>query len=371
MIGNMKLAIVADWLTVFAGAEHVIAELHALWPAAPIFTTVARPHALGPLANADIRTSSLQLPYRILRHHQLLLPWMPRAIEAIDLTTFDVIISSSHAVAKGVIPRPGAAHMCYCHTPMRYAWEMESEYLRDFRVPKLLQKPIQKTLKKIRRWDVSTAKRVDQFIANSRETEERIERTYARNCIVLPPPVSDRYFADPLTQKKREGYLAVGRLVPYKRFDLLINVANRLQLPLTIVGRGQEEKRLRAMAGETVTFHGFVADADLPALYSNARAFLFPPHEDAGLVPLEAQACGTPVIAFGEGGALDTVRDGVTGLFFREQTEDALAAAIQNFEQQTFDRDAIREHARKFSSGQFREKLTSIVEETVRKVRKR
>lgn len=364
----MKLAIIADWLTVFAGAEHVIAELHALWPAAPIFTTVARSHALGALRNADIRTSRLQLPYRFLHRHQLLLPWMPRAIEAIDLDGFDVVVSSSHAVAKGVIPPPSAVHICYCHTPMRYAWEMEDEYLRDFRVPKVLQKPIQKTLKKLRRWDCSTAKRVDRFIANSRETEERILRTYGRESTVLPPPVADRFFGHPLTQK-REGFLALGRLVPYKRFDLLINVANRLRLPLTIVGRGQEERRLRAIAGPTVMFRGFVSDEELPALYGSARALLFPPHEDAGLVPLEAQASGTPVIAFGEGGALDTVRDGETGIFFSTQSEDSLIAALAAFEKKNFDYEAIRAHAAKFSSQHFRENFKSIVEETIQNVR--
>lgn len=361
----MNLAIIADWLTVFGGAEHAIAEFHRLWPQAPIFTTVTRRSHLGPLADADIRTTSLQAWYRLLRHHQLLLPWMPRAIEDIDLRGFDVILSSSHAVAKGVIPPPTAVHICYCHTPMRYAWEMEEEYLEDFRVPRLLRPAIRRRLKILRRWDLQTAKRVDTFIANSTTTQERIARIYARESTVIPPPVDDRFFQSPIPTPypllPTPYFLAVGRLVPYKRFDLLITVANRLQLPLTIVGRGQEEKRLRSLAGPTVTFRGFVPDAELSALYAEARALLFPQEEDAGIVPLEAQACGTPVIAYGAGGALDSIQDSITGIFFAEQTETSLTDAIRRFETMRFDPAAIREHARQFAASRFRERIAEIV----------
>jgi len=358
----MQLAIVADWLTVFGGAEHAIAEFHRLWPQAPIFTTVTRRSRLGPLTDANIRTTPLQAWYRLLRHHQLLLPWMPRAVEDMDLRGFDVILSSSHAIAKGVIPPPTATHICYCHTPMRYAWEMEEEYLEDFRVPRFLRPTIRRQLKTLRRWDLQTAKRVDTFIANSTTTQERIARIYARESTVIPPPVDDHFFTTPLRRhEERKDFLAVGRLVPYKKFDLLIAVANRLQLPLTIVGRGQEEKRLRSLAGPTVTFRGFVPDAELSTLYAEARALLFPQEEDAGIVPLEAQACGTPVIAYGAGGALDSIRDGVTGLFFTEQTEASLTNAIRRFETMHFDSSTIREHARQFTASRFRERIAEIV----------
>jgi glycosyltransferase involved in cell wall biosynthesis len=360
----MKLALVADWLTVFGGAEHAVAEFHRIWPDAPIFTTVTHRSRLGPLAGADIRTSHLQPWYRIVRRHQLLLPWMPRAVEDIDLRGYDVILSSSHAVGKGIIPPQTARHICYCHTPMRYAWEMEETYLEDFGVPRILRPKIKRMLARLRRWDLQTAKRVDRFIANSSETQRRIARIYARESVVIPPPVEDRFFASVMQPAQgRAGYLAIGRLVPYKKFDLLIALANELKLPLTIAGRGQEEAMLRRMAGPTVTFLGFVPDAELPALYASAKAVLFPPHEDAGIVPLEAQACGTPVIAFGSGGALDTVKDDETGVFFKEQTVSSITDAIHRFESLTFDPEKIREHAKQFSAKRFRERIKVEIED--------
>jgi glycosyltransferase involved in cell wall biosynthesis len=359
----VRLALVADWLTTFGGAERTLAEFHALWPQSPIFTTVAKRDALESLKNADIRTTRLQTFYRIVGKHQVLLPLMPRAIEEIDLEGFDVVLSSSHAVAKGVIVPPGTLHVCYCHTPMRYAWEMETQYLKDFHLPSLLRKRARKELSKLRRWDLSTAKRVDVFLANSTETASRIERIYGRHATVVTPPVHDRFFSTPLITGPRQSFLAVGRFVPYKRFDLLIELANARKLPLTIVGKGQEEERLKDMAGPTVTFKGRVSDEELPGLYANAKAVLFPTHEDAGIVPLEAQACGTPVIAYGRGGTLDTVIEGKTGIFFDEQSVQSLSATIDAFAQKTFDPQAIRTHSRKFASTGFRERVKSIVEE--------
>ncbi len=358
----MNLAIVADWLTTFGGAEHAIAEFRTLWPSAPLFTTVANPRNLGPLADADIRTSALQKWYKLIGNHQLLLPWMPAAIEAIDLRGFDVILSSSHAVAKGVVIPQNAVHICYCHTPMRYAWEMEETYLNDFRIPSLLRKPVKTQLRKLRRWDLTTAKRVDTFIANSIETQERIRRIYGRESIVIAPPVSEQFFSaalQPMTP--RSSFLAVGRLVPYKRFDLLIEVANELSLPLLIAGRGQDEARLKKLAGATVRFLGFVSDAELLALYASSRALLFPQREDAGIVPLEAQAAGTPVIAYGGGGALDSIRDGESGLFFAQQTAPSLREALRKFSTLIFDPKQIRNHAQQFTSQHFRERISQAV----------
>ncbi len=217
-------------------------------------------------------------------------------------------------------------------------------------------------LSRLRRWDLSTAKRVDSFIANSRETQERIERIYGRTSVVVNPPVNDRFFRAPLTpRQQRKGYLALGRLVPYKRFDLLVEWANATGSDLIIAGRGQEEKRLKAMAGSTVRFAGFVHDADLPKLYGGAKTLLFPTHEDAGIVPLEAQASGTPVIAFGRGGARDSVEDGVSGTFFDEQSVASLADAVRKSEAMAFDPDVVRRHAERFSSARFRETVSTIV----------
>ena len=218
----MKIAIVADWLTTFGGAEHVLAALHEMFPDAPFFTTVAAPQNLGPLKDVDIRPDPfLQKLYRLLRRHEPLLPLMPRAIERIDCRGFDLVISSSHAVAKGIIIPPGARHLCYCHTPMRYAWEMEDEYLRDFRIPRLFHGMIRRELKRLRRWDLSTSKRVDRFIANSTETQARIARTYGSESTVISPPVEDRFFQGSIVTMDRTN-APISRSVAVFRIKNLI-----------------------------------------------------------------------------------------------------------------------------------------------------
>ncbi|MBI3336727.1 glycosyltransferase [Candidatus Peregrinibacteria bacterium] len=362
----MRIAIVADWLTTIGGAEHVVRELLRIYPYAHLFTTVASGSPIQKFFDHPIETTRLQSFYRLLHSHQLLLPLLPHAVENIDLAPYDIIISSSHAIAKGIIPPSHAQHLTYCHTPMRYAWEMEEQYLDDFSIPNI-GKPIARAmLKKIRRWDLTTAKRTDVFIANSSITAERIQRIYNRKSVIIHPPVDEQFFAyDNQMQnieRKIPYYLAVGRLVPYKRFDLLIHAANALNLHLKIVGEGREEKRLRALAGPTVEFLGHIPDTDLPVLYAGAKALLFPPFEDAGVVPLEAQACGTPVIAYRKGGALDTIIDGQTGLFFQEQTIASLKDALHRFGQIQFDPSIIQHHARNFSAQKFREKIDHIVQ---------
>ncbi|MDA1209371.1 MAG: glycosyltransferase [bacterium] len=360
----MKLALVADWLPTFAGAEHVIAECCTMWPDAPLYTTVAAHGKLGPLDAQKISTTPLQKWYSVMRNHKVLLPWMPRALENIDLSAYDVVVSSSHAVGKGIVPPSTAVHICYCHTPMRYAWEMEDMYLLDFGVPRILRKTVKQFLKRIRRWDLTTAKRVDVFIANSTTTQERIKRIYDRESIVIHPPVSERFFKTRETEPQNKPYfLAIGRLVPYKKFDLLIEAANASGFSLKIAGTGDDFSRLKAMAGPTVEMLGFVEDAELPRLYTNAKALLFPQFEDAGVVPLEAQACGTPVIAYGLGGVLDTVRDGRTGVFFPEQTIASLTDAIDRFASMHFDSEAITQHAKQFSSTNFQQKLQEVVDQ--------
>lgn len=360
----MRIALVADWLTTFGGAEHVLAELLEIFPDSPLFTTVARRGKLGPLDTAHIRTTSLQRLYHLTGKHQILLPLMPRAIESIDLRGFDLVLSSSHAVAKGVIVPSSCVHVCYCHTPVRYAWEMEEEYLRDFKVPGWLRGRVKRELSRLRRWDMTTAKRTDVFLANSTTTQERIQRIYGRESQVIPPPVEDKFFEVQREEGREKRYfLSVGRLVPYKRFDLLIQAANELKLPLKIAGRGQDEARLRAMAGPTVEFLGFVPEADLPALYADADALLFPQYEDAGIVLLEAQATGTPAIAYRAGGALDAVTDGITGTFFAEQTVESLRDALHRFDTLTFDREKVRAHAERFRKARFRDAIRQAVDE--------
>ncbi|MSR67285.1 glycosyltransferase family 4 protein [Candidatus Peribacteria bacterium] len=377
---SCKLAMIADWLPTYGGAEHVIAALQSVWSDSPIFTSVARPGALGPLERADIRTDAfLQRIFRLIGRHQYLLPWMPRSFESIDCSGFDVILSSSHAVAKGVIPSSHSVHVCYCHTPMRYAWEMEDEYLSDFRIRGILKWFVRSELKRLRRWDQTTAKRVDHFIANSGETQERIKRIYGRDSVVVHPPVDARFFDFPLTPtfakdmvgkpSPRPYFLAIGRLVPYKRFDLLIELCNKSSLPLKIVGTGSDLARLRRLAGGTVEFLGHVPDADLPSLYAGANCLLFPQVEDAGIVPLEAQACGIPVIAYDKGGVRDVLVDDVTGVLVSEQSVSAFADGIQKFQRQRWDPETIRTHAKKFHIDVFKEKMKKEVESAGRKYR--
>lgn len=380
----MQLALVADWLTTFGGAEHVIAAFHELWQTSPLFTTVSNSGKPGPLSGADIRSDPLlQKLFRLTHRHQVLLPWMPRAIERIDLTGYDIVLSSSHAVAKGIIVPPESVHICYCHTPMRYAWEMEDDYLRDFRLRGFLRKRVKRELKRLRQWDVSSAKRVDRFIANSTETQRRIKRIYGRDSVVIPPPVNARFYEferqatsgkSPEANLVKSGrqaeqyFLALGRLVPYKRFDLLISLANQLKFRLLLAGTGSEEGRLRALAGPTVMFLGRVGDEELPALYAGADALLFPQVEDAGIVPMEAQACGTPVIAYAKGGVLDVVDPGKTGLLVPEQTVDAFAQALGGFRIERFDRGSIRESARRFHIERFKDRIRAEVEEAIRTI---
>lgn len=360
----MRIAFTADWLVTYGGAEHVLAEFRALYPEAPVFTSVARRGKLGPLDGADIRVSKLQRWYKLLRNHQVLLSMMPRAMESLDVRGYDVILSSSHAVGKGIVPESGTLHVCYCHTPMRYAWEMEDEYLRDFRIPAFLRPFIKRRLDRMRQWDLTTAQRTDLFIANSQTIAERIKRIYGRDSVVIPPPVENRFLETPLRSAAPAApyFLAVGRMVPYKRFDLLIALANELRLPLKIVGKGQDEKRLRKLAGPTVEFLGYVPDAELPGLYANAEALLFPQYEDAGIVQLEAQACGTPVIAYDAGGAKTLTKEGVTSILFPEQTKESLEAALEDFRKRSWDRGAIRDFAKGFSQDVFRAKIKGTID---------
>ena len=367
----MRLALAADWLVTFGGAEHVLAEFLDIFPHSPIFTTLAKHGSLGALNDADIRTSNLQHLYRLTKQHQILLSLMPKAIESLDVRGWDVVLSSSHAVGKGIIVEPSTLHICYCHTPVRYAWEMEEDYLRDFRVPSFLRAAIHKRLRDLRRWDLTSAKRVDRYIANSTTTQERIKRIYNRESIVIPPPVDDRFFSAGRSSLITDRYfLAVGRFVPYKRFDLLIELANELKLPLKIAGKGQDEARLKKLAGPTVEFLGFVPDNALPELYANAEAFFFPQYEDAGIVLLEAQAAGTPVIAYNAGGAKDMVIEGQTGIFFNEQSIESLRDALERFRSHSWNRDTICAHAKKFSQEIFQERILAEVQTCYQNFRK-
>lgn len=356
----MKIAIVTDWLTNYGGAESVISAFHDLYPDAPVYTTIFRPEKMKELGELKgVRTSFLQrIP---MVKHQWLLSLMPTAVEMMNLDEFDVVLSSCHSVSKGIITKPETLHISYCHTPMRYAWEEWDFESRLKKFPKFLHPKIRKEIKKIRRWDLAAAQRVDKYIANSTHIGQQIKKHYERDSEVIYPPVHCEKFK-PTPQPTEDYFFSVGRLIPYKKFDLLVQTFNQLGEKLVIAGTGPELERLKKMAGPNVEILGYVDEVKLVELYQNCRAMLFPQIEDAGIVPLEAMACGRPVIALNRGGSLDTMIGGKTGVFFEEQTVESLEGAIREFKKMRFDPKFIRAHAEKFDIHHFKKKIRDFVE---------
>ncbi len=355
----MKIAIVTDWLTNYGGAESVISAFHDLFPDAPVYTTMYRPknvRELGSLKN--VRTTWLnKLPIK----HQWLLGQMPTAIEMMDLDEFDIVLSSCHSVSKGVITKPSTLHVCYCHTPMRYAWESWDFETRLKKFPRILHPLIRSQIKKIREWDYCAAQRVDKYIANSTYTGSQIQKYYDRDSHIIYPPVHTEKFK-PTANPKGDYYFSIGRLIPYKKFDLLVETFNKLGMPLKIAGTGPDLNKIRKIAGKNVEILGHVDDKTLADLYANSKALLFPQIEDAGIVPLEAMASGRPVIALNRGGSLDTMIDGKTGVLFSDQTIESLSDAIKRFEKMSFDPVAIRKHAEQFDVEIFKNKILDYID---------
>ncbi len=357
----MRTAIVHDWLTNMGGAEKVVELMHHLFPDAPIYTLLYDQNNMpDAFAKMDIRTSYLQRIPLARRKHQWLLPFMPAAVEALDLRDYDLVISSSTSCAKGVLTRADCCHISYCNTPMRYAWDFYQDYING--KPWILRHSINRQMHWIRQWDRLSADRVDYFIANSINVRNRIHKHYRRDADIIYPPVDTEYFV-PGNEKTGEYFLCAGRLVGYKRIDLAVRVCSEMKLPLVVAGDGGECQRLRGIAGPTVEFRGRVSDTELLKLYQGCRAFIFPGEEDFGITPLEAQACGRPVIAYGRGGALETVLDGRTGLFFEKQEEVSLQHVLESFFdcEVSFDPTIIRQHAERFSVERFLQELGSLV----------
>jgi glycosyltransferase involved in cell wall biosynthesis len=361
----MRVAITADWLNSFGGAERVLLELHDMFPDAPIYTTVHDPAGLpASMRGWDVRTSFLQRIPFARRRHQAFLPLMPLAFEQFDMSEYDLVLTTSSACAKGVITRPGTLNVCYCYTPSRYLWDLYHEYTRDHPA-RMAIAPVAHWL---RVWDRLSADRVDHFVAISHEVAGRIARHYSREPEVIYPPVDvDRF--TPTRRPPEDFYLVVSRLVAYKRIDLAIQAANRLKRKLVVVGDGGERKRLEAMAGPTVEFAGRLPDEEIASLYARCRAFLFPGFEDFGITPVEVQAAGRPVIAYGRGGATETVIDGVTGVLFSEQTVESIADAMLQADRIAFDPSLCRRNAERFDRFEFRRRLTRTIERQMQQAR--
>jgi glycosyltransferase involved in cell wall biosynthesis len=307
---------------------------------------------------------------RAASHYRWYLPFLPFAVERLDLRQFDFVLSVSHCVAKGVVCDPGTPHVCYCLTPMRYAWDMYKEYFGPGRIHPLMRPLVASAAANLRRWDAGTNHRVEHFVAISRTVAERIRRHYGRQSEIIYPPVETSYFnLGSRAATGEEFYLVVSALVPYKRVDVAIRCYNRLRRRLVIVGTGPQERELKQLAGPTVEFVGWRSQEELRGYYQSCTALIFPGIEDFGIVPLEAQACGTPVIAYRAGGATETIVDGQTGCFFDEQTPEALAGAVAAFDPSRYDPQTLRAHALRFDEAVFAERITGVVDRVLQQHR--
>ncbi len=331
---SLKIALVHDWLTGMRGGEYVLEAISEVFPKADLFTLLAQPKKISPLLTAmKTKTSLLQAVPGIEDSYRKFLPVMPWVIERFDLSKYDLIISSSHCVAKGVRKSPKAVHISYVHAPMRYIWDRFEDYFGEGRTSPVMRWAAARLRKPLQNWDrsVSTPERVDHFIANSRYIAAQIQSAYGREAEVIHPFADLSRFV--LPRKPGNYYLMVGAFAPNKRVDIAIEAFNRLRLPLWIVGSGQDQKRLQSLAGSTIKFLGHLDNDEIDRLYAECKAFVFPGLEDFGITPLEAMASGAPVVAYGLGGVLDSIVPGETGIFFEPQTPDALVEAIQKIEQ--------------------------------------
>ncbi len=363
--GSPRIALVHDWLTGMRGGEKVLEVLCELYPAAELFTLVHVPGSVSPtIERRPIHTSFVQHLPGAARHYRQYLPLFPAAIQRFDFTGFDLVVSVSHCVAKSAVKAPGARHLCYCLTPMRYAWDQFDAYFGPDRVGRLPSAALRQVMNRLARWDRATAGRPDRYVAISQYVARRIGRYYNRMASVIYPPVDTRFYQP--APVSPEGYcLMVSALVPYKRLDLAIEACRVARIPLRIVGQGPERARLERAAGPDVEFLGVRTNEEIRDLYRRAAVAMLPGEEDFGIVPLEAQACGRPVVALGKGGAVETVVDGVTGVLVDEPTPGALADGLRRALATRFDPAAIRRHAERFSRERFADEIRACVDETL------
>jgi len=359
----MRLALVHDWLNQIGGAEDVLETLVQMFPDAPIHTSMYWPQKMPPAYRAwDIHTTWIDRLPGVHRHHQPFLPLYPLAFARLDLSNYDLVLTNKsgfcHFVHTGE-----ATHICYCLAPTRYVWDFDGYAAREA-LPPASKAALRPIINLLRRWDYRAAQRVDHFVAISSEIQDRISRYYDRESIVIHPPVDTARFQPGAARE--DYYLIVSRLVPYKRIDLAVRAFNQLRLPLVVAGDGRDREALEALAGPSVAFLGRVPDEDLPDLYARCRAYILPGVEDFCIAPVEAQAAGRPVIAYGAGGALDTVVEGETGDFFHGLTPEALADAVHRFDPEAIDPHACRANAERFAAGVFKEKLSRFIQDKVK-----
>lgn len=359
----MKVALVHDWLPFMGGAERVLTNFLELFPDAPIYTTICNKDKIdSPIKEANIITSYLQKNKREIKNHRRLFPFMMTAIESFNLNEYDVVLSDSSCIAKGVITPPSTLHICYCHSPMRYAWEFSHEYAEKMAGKGGLKaKILRYFLSCVRLWDNASADRVDFFIANSENVARRIRKHYRRESVVIHPPVRCDFFQ--ISDIDEDYYLMVGRLQEYKRVDIAIEAFNKLDLPLIIIGDGPDRGRLESMAKSNIKFLGRRSDEEIKEYYSKCKAFIFPGEEDFGITPLEAMASGRPVIAYKKGGALETVIDGETGVFFENQNSQDLIEGILKLSKIQFDKNKIRKHAEEFDETVFKNNMNKFIKD--------
>ena len=365
----MRVALIHYWLVRMRGGERVLEAILDLYPGAVIFTHIAdREHLSEKILSHEIRETSIaKLPFA-KKHYQKFLPFMPRALEELDLSEFDLVISSESGPAKGVLVRPGAPHICYCHSPMRYLYDHYSQYRAQMKP--LTRRYFSHLAHRLRQWDFTTAARVDHIVANSSFIAARVRRFWGREASVVHPFANlEMYSYEEGAGESSEYFVAVSELVQYKRIDLAIEAMRGLDAKLIVVGSGEQRKALEKDSPPNVEFRGRVPDEGLRDLYRGAKALIFPGEEDFGIVPVEAMSCGTPIIAYGAGGIRDSVVENETGLFFERQELSAVQEAIARFETMTFDRKAIAHHAQSFSRNNFKAKFKSIVDMELAKVK--
>lgn len=357
----MKVALVHDWLNQIGGAEDVLETLVEMFPHAPIYTSLYWPDRMpAHWRSWDIRTSFIdRLPFAHKRQ-QLYFPIYPSAFERFDFRDYDLVVSNKSGFCHGIITGPETLHICYCLTPTRYVWRYH-QYAEQEQLGRLTRMLLPLFLTFLRQWDRLAADRVDHFIAISDVVRRRIAKIYRRKAAIIYPPVDTSRFEP--SGRIEDYYLMVGRLVPYRRVDVLIEAFNQLGRPLVIAGSGRDRARLEAMAGPNVTFLGYVPDQQLPDLLARCRAFMFPGEEDFGIAPIQAMAAGRPVLAYAGGGALETVIDGQTGALFTEQSAAAIVAAVESFDPDSVNSTTIRRHAEQFDSQVFKTKLAAFIEQ--------